>query len=175
MHCWEESRGSTLEVLLSAVKTLKTKGALSTDDLSEDFRTKCPRCGTLLDCLSENFSDFLSRSAAERRLCEVRSVISEQFGGLSKMLCGLSRNSKIRQLSAENGCAYKLGVVKARHKGRGDLLQKRYIRPNNGGNQGRAPSNERRISPSSVLKEIEKSAKGHLNVPTSPSLKVQPL
>lgn len=156
VHCWEESRGSTLEVLLSAVKTLKTKGALSTDDLSEDFRTKCPRCGTLLNCLSENFSDFLSRSAAERRLCEVRSVISEQFGGLSKMLCGLSEEFKNsdsylpKTAALISSALLKLGIKAEEVCCRKDIYDRITVEIK------AEPSNERRISPSSVLKEIEK-------------------
>ncbi len=77
------------------------------------------------------FFPFGSRAA----VCEVH-WLSEQFGGLSKNAVVFRGNSSSpTQLSVENGCAFisraKLGI-----KGRGDLLQKRYIRPNNG-NQGR--------------------------------------
>ena len=90
IYCWEQNRGKTLDALLSAVKGLKNKGMVSEQEMPDDFTSKCAHIDKLLTCLSENFSDFLSRSAAERRLSEVRSVISEQFDGLSHMLDGLA-------------------------------------------------------------------------------------
>lgn len=90
IYCWEQNRGKTLEALLIAAKSLKVRRSISCSELPEDFVQKCAHTDRLLDCLSENFSDFLSRCAAERRLSEVRSVISEQFDGLSHMLSGLA-------------------------------------------------------------------------------------
>lgn len=90
IYCWETNRGKTLEAMLSATKALKNQRSLSTEDLPSEFASKCAHPENLLDSLAKNFADYTSKIAAERRLSEVRSVISEQFGGMAQMLSELS-------------------------------------------------------------------------------------
>lgn len=154
IYCWETNRGKTVEALLSAAKSLKLKRAVSVGDLPNEFSSRCAHCEALLDSLSENFSDFLSRSAAERRLCEVRSVISQQFHGLSQMLYGLSEEFKqsdeyLPETAELIGSALlKLGVNAEEICCRQDMYGRMTVEIKATVNNGR------RISSSSILKEL---------------------
>jgi len=97
IFCWESNRGETLSALLAATKLLRTNGAVNTNDLPDSFFRICVRPDRLLDALAENFADYLAKDSAQRRLDEIRTVIAEQFDGVSDMLSGLSEEFKHAQ------------------------------------------------------------------------------
>ncbi|MBR2152526.1 MAG: SpoIIE family protein phosphatase [Clostridia bacterium] len=91
IYCWETSRGQTLTALLSAVKSLRNHNSVSADDFPKEFLDKCAHPEKILEALSNNFSAFMAAEAADKRLNEVRTVISEQMDGMSQMLFELAK------------------------------------------------------------------------------------
>ena len=91
IYCWETNRGNTLTALLSAVKSLRNHSSVSADDFPKDFLDKCAHPNKILEVLSDNFSAFMAAEAADKRLNEVRTVISEQMDGMSQMLFELAK------------------------------------------------------------------------------------
>ncbi len=90
IYCWESNKGETLSALLGATKLLRKKGMIHIEDLPKSFGEHCLRPTELLEALTIQFNDFLSRDAAGRRLEEIRGVIAEEFQGISHMLQNLS-------------------------------------------------------------------------------------
>ncbi len=91
IYCWETSRGQTLTALLSAVKSLRNHNSVSAGDFPKEFLDKCAHPEKILEALSDNFSAFMAAEAADKRLNEVRTVISEQMDGMSQMLYELAK------------------------------------------------------------------------------------
>ena len=106
LYCWETSRGETIDALLQTTKVLRRKKYVSVDDMPEAFTARCAHPQQVLEALNRKFSDYLNREAAERRVCEVRSVVAEQFNGIADMLndmaCELEESQRYDQQTAEN-------------------------------------------------------------------------
>lgn len=90
LYCWESNKGETLSTLLGITKALRTKGILSSEDMSSDFFEHCLHPQKLLENLTVYFNDFLTRDAAGRRLEEIQGIIADEFQGISQMLSGLA-------------------------------------------------------------------------------------
>ena len=86
VYCWETSRDETVNGIMEMTKTVREKGRLRGDDLPELLKGRCSRPDSLAESVFTQFTDYTSRMAAEQRLCEVRSVVSDQFDGISQML-----------------------------------------------------------------------------------------
>lgn len=90
VYCWETARGETLDALVEASKQLRRRDKLSPELLPREFMMRCAHPERVLDTLQDKFTSFLSQEAAERRVSEIRSVVSEQFDGISDMLSDMA-------------------------------------------------------------------------------------
>ncbi|MBR4073419.1 MAG: hypothetical protein IKK24_05675, partial [Clostridia bacterium] len=94
VHCWETKKDDTVSAIFSMTKAVKS-GELSPELFApEDFRGRCLRVGRMGSSVYKHYSDYASKTAAENRLCEIRSVVTDQFDGISKMLRDLSDDFK---------------------------------------------------------------------------------
>lgn len=97
VNCWETARGATLEAVLGIAKAVET-GQPPETMIGEAFSKKCLRLPALVDSAGRHYATFLSRQAAARRLEEVRSVVTDQFYGISEMLEELSAEFERAQI-----------------------------------------------------------------------------
>ena len=94
MHCWESRKDSTIEAVLAMTKAVKTGDPSPEHSAEPEFRGRCLRLQKLGNAVYRNYSQFASKTAAESRIEEVRSVVSDQFDGISSMLTDLSLDIK---------------------------------------------------------------------------------
>lgn len=92
LHCWESRRDSTVEALLGMTKAIKEGSRSPESGAPEEFRGRCLRVSQVANAAYKRYSDYTSRIAAENRIDEVRSVVSDQFDGISFMLTELARD-----------------------------------------------------------------------------------
>ncbi len=97
VNCWEGARNETLEAVLGIAKAVETEQPPETM-VGEAFSKKCLRLPALCESANRHYSAFLSRQAAARRLEEVRSVVTDQFYGISEMLEELSEEFEKAQI-----------------------------------------------------------------------------
>lgn len=90
MNCWETRRSDTVSDVLETVKSVRESGSAEGTSLPEDFRARCLRPARVSEAVYKYYSDYASRMAAESRIADVRSVVSEQFDGISCMLRDMS-------------------------------------------------------------------------------------
>ncbi len=94
VHCWETKKDDTVAAVFEMTKAVKN-GELSPElTAPENFRGRCLRVGRMGAAVSRHYSDYASKLAAENRIDEVRSVVTDQFDGISKMLKDLSEDFK---------------------------------------------------------------------------------
>ncbi|MEE1239204.1 MAG: SpoIIE family protein phosphatase [Acutalibacteraceae bacterium] len=86
IHCWESRRDSTVEAILGMTKVIKEGSRTPENGAPEEFRGRCLRVSQVANAAYKRYSDYTSRIAAENRIDEVRSVVSDQFDGISYML-----------------------------------------------------------------------------------------
>ncbi len=109
VHCWESRRSSTVDAVMEMTKAIKSGDTTPENAASEEFKGRCLRLGKMGNVTFRKYSDYASQIAAENRIDEVRSVVSDQFDGISDMLRDLSMDFKNEEhfdsVTAENTAA----------------------------------------------------------------------
>ena len=109
VHCWESRRDDTIGAILEITKAIK-QGDISPENAApKEFKGRCLRTSKIANAAYRRYSDYASSIAAESRIDEVRSVVSDQFDGISSMLYDLSLEFKNDEqfdiTAAENAAA----------------------------------------------------------------------
>lgn len=98
VHCWETKRESTINAVLEMTKAVKNGNCSPETEAGEEFIGRCIRASRVGNATYKRYSDYASRIVAENRIDEVRSVVSDQFNGISDMLYDLSLDFKNDEL-----------------------------------------------------------------------------
>lgn len=109
IHCWETKRQDTVNAILEMTKAVKQGECAPETKAPTEFVARCLRCSAVANATYKRYSDYASRIAAENRIDEVRSVVSDQFDGISDMLYDLSldfkNDQKFDNSAAENAAS----------------------------------------------------------------------
>ncbi len=97
LYCWEKNRKTTVDAALAMSDALRKCQPLGLAAVPDGFTEKCLRLERFEDSLSRHYSDFLSNVSAEKRVCEMRGVVSEQMNGVADMLSELSEEFRTAQ------------------------------------------------------------------------------
>ncbi len=90
IHCWESRREDTMTALLDMTKAAK-EGELNPDESApSEFKGRCLRLSKMGSAVYRRYTEYAGAIAAENRIEEVRSVVSDQFDGISDMLIDLA-------------------------------------------------------------------------------------
>ena len=90
VHCWEQKKNETVTAVLDMVKAVKENSEDISSAAPDEFMGRCIRGAKMGQAVYRHYSDYASRIAAERRLSDVRNVVSDQFSGISNMLTDLA-------------------------------------------------------------------------------------
>ena len=90
ISCWEQNKNDTVSSVLDMIKTVREAAGSPEDGAPEGFRGRCLRPAKVGDAVYKYYSDYASKVAAESRLDDVRSVVTEQFDGISEMLSSMA-------------------------------------------------------------------------------------
>lgn len=109
LHCWEKRREDTVNAILEMTRAVK-EGELNPElHASEEFKGRCIRTARIGNAVFKHYTDYASHISAENRIDEVRSVVADQFDGISNMLSDLANDfenqEKFDNSSAENASA----------------------------------------------------------------------
>lgn len=85
VYCWEGIRSETIHAMMEIIKGIRA-GNSAGSSLPEEFEKRCPRSAAIAESLLVQYTDYTARESAIRRIDEVRSVVSDQFEGISDML-----------------------------------------------------------------------------------------
>lgn len=107
-HCWQNERADTLAALVGLTAHINKK--VPTDELPNLFaRTECSRAAVVCNSLERNYREYDNHRVAQQRIDEIRTVIADQFAGMSDMLNEMSaefeRSQKYDRRNAETVAA----------------------------------------------------------------------
>ncbi|MBQ3547538.1 MAG: SpoIIE family protein phosphatase [Clostridia bacterium] len=109
LHCWEKRRDDTVNAILEMTKAVKVGELNPEAHTTEEFKGRCLRTSRIGNAVYKYYTEYTSKIAAENRIDEVRSVVSDQFDGISNMLSDLAEDFEIQEQfdnsSAENAAA----------------------------------------------------------------------
>lgn len=98
VHCWETKKADTLSAVLEMTKAVKNKENSPEIFAPEEFKGRCLRQEKVGKAVNSRYCDYAARISAENRIDEVRSVVSDQFDGISDMLRDLSNELESEQV-----------------------------------------------------------------------------
>lgn len=97
MYCWEKQRKVTVDAALGMSDAIRKCRPVDLADVPDEFTERCLRIERFEDALSKNYTDFLSDINAEKRIAEMRSIVSHQMDGIADMLEELSDEFRTAQ------------------------------------------------------------------------------
>ena len=108
VNCWEKRKSDTVSAMLDIVKSIKEEK----DEyiVSDEFKGRCLRFDRVSAAVLKYYTDYASALAAEGRLADIRSVVSDQFSGVSEMLNDLATELN-RDESFDEALASKIAVA----------------------------------------------------------------
>ncbi len=86
VHCWESKRNDTVTAVIDMTKAVKRGDNDISVSAPDEFRGRCVRLSTVGEAARKHYTAYAARIAAESRIDEVRSVIADQFSGISSLL-----------------------------------------------------------------------------------------
>lgn len=127
--CWGSARGETTERFDTLTEILRRDGSLTRATSPEELKSQCARWGEMTEEINRLYADFAAGERARRRISQVRSVIAEQLGGVSELLCELAEETDLQsdpsmaQLvhQALENAGYTAGAVRCVRDGQGRL------------------------------------------------------
>lgn len=90
IFCWETKYDQTLAAVIAMTKAVRSGEAAPERLCDEEFRLRCIRASRMGNAAYKHYSEYAATISAEKRIEEVRSVVTDQFSGISKMLSSLA-------------------------------------------------------------------------------------
>ncbi len=95
-YCWGTARKETTGQFDSLTGILRRDHSLTRVNSPESLKKQCSRWGEMTEEINRLYADFSARERARRRVAQVRSVVAEQLGGVSEMLCELAEETGLQ-------------------------------------------------------------------------------
>ena len=86
VHCWESKRNDTVSAVIDMTKAVKQGDGEPENLAPDEFRGRCVRLQEVGNAVRRHYTAYAARISAESRIGEVRSVIADQFCGISSLL-----------------------------------------------------------------------------------------
>ncbi len=90
LHCWERNRKTTTDAVLGMGEALRRCQPVNVAEIPAQFRETCLRLERFENSATKHYSRFLNQISAEKRITEMRDVLSDQLKGIAGMLCEMS-------------------------------------------------------------------------------------
>lgn len=90
VYCWDKQRELTRDDFRKLSTILREEGFVNEKNISDNFVKKCCKQRELSSSINDSYREYLYSLAAQRRISQVRSVVADQFSGLSDMLWDLA-------------------------------------------------------------------------------------
>ena len=95
VYCWDKQKELTKDDFCKLSVVLRKEGYINEKDINDNFVKKCCKQRELCRNINESYTEYLSKLSAQRRIAHMRSVVADQFTGLSDMLWDLSEEFEV--------------------------------------------------------------------------------
>lgn len=89
-NCWKNCFYSTYNGLMDAITTIEAQGQLNLDNIPLYLKKKCLKPEKLIDMINSKFEIYRIDYRWNKKLFEMRRLVSEQFQGISEVIVDLS-------------------------------------------------------------------------------------
>ncbi len=93
--CWGVAKRETAAVCQAMTETLRVEGRITREDLPESIAGRCAKQDSLVEAVNRNYQAYLARESAERKLRQVRAVVTDQFATTGRLLRDMATELKL--------------------------------------------------------------------------------
>lgn len=86
MFCWNTSYNDIINSFNDMTHILNNNKKIKISDVSNFMKQKCKKLDEIVCFINENYNKFIAQKSINRKVDEIRGVITDQFDGLSIML-----------------------------------------------------------------------------------------
>lgn len=108
--CWGCTKRETASVCRGMTEALRVEGKITRENLPEAISKVCTRQDQLVAGVNRHYQEYLAKESAERKLRQVRSVVTSQFATTGKMLRDMATELKLYE-KFDAGMARKINGV----------------------------------------------------------------
>lgn len=91
MFCWNKSFNDIMNSFNDISLSLKQKGRVTQDNVSEFMKQKCNNINEIISVVNESYNRFITKKSMNRKIEEIREVVTDQFDSMAIMLKELAR------------------------------------------------------------------------------------
>lgn len=91
MRCWQQEYNDSISVFNNMTYVLRKTGQVTEDDFAYPLATRCGKKDKLIEKINLGYQDYISKEGMSRKVARVRSVVTDQFEGMSDMLAGFAK------------------------------------------------------------------------------------
>ncbi len=89
--CWVQYYSDTTDAITASIGRLKSSGRVEAADLPGEFAARCLKPAEFAAAVEQEHTLFAAREGTRRKVSQVRSVVTDQFEGMSMFLSGVRR------------------------------------------------------------------------------------
>ena len=86
VFCWEKEHDHTTEAFANISNVLESNGRVEITDFPKTFAHRCSKYPEIIRSINKYYDEFVIKESAQKRMGEIRGIISEQFMGMSRIL-----------------------------------------------------------------------------------------
>lgn len=104
INCWNESYNETMDSFNHMVPFLRRGGRIEPENVPDRLRQRCTKLSSLINEINALYYRNQADMMAAQRAKQLREVVSQQFKGVSKLLCEMSQELSLTMCdtAAEN-------------------------------------------------------------------------
>jgi len=91
LNCWDNYYNDTMDSFNHIVPVLKTKGKIEVQDAPNLLRLRCSKITALTSEINLSYKKSVEKERIARRMRNIKEVVTEQFSGMSRLLCEMSQ------------------------------------------------------------------------------------
>lgn len=86
MFCWNTAYNDTINSFNDMTSLLRSRGKINRSEVSNFMKAKCRNIDEIVVAVNDNYNMFIANKGAERKVAEIRNVVTDQFDGMAMML-----------------------------------------------------------------------------------------
>ena len=90
MFCWNAAYNDVVNSFNDMTTVLKDNGKVTMEDVSLFMKNKCNNLDEIVSEVNEGYRRFIANKSVDRKVNEIRNVVTDQFDGMADMLKDLA-------------------------------------------------------------------------------------
>ncbi len=101
LNCWDSAYSDTMDSFNHMIPALRRSGRIEPENVPDLLRRRCTKMTQLISEINGAYHRSCADAQAAQRSRQLKDVVTEQFGGISKLLCEMSQELSLTMCDRE--------------------------------------------------------------------------